>query len=125
MMKKAFPKIHKSKIVIRPRFRILYGSEIAIGPGKANLLKAIHKTGSISEAAKILGMSYMRAWELLQTMNRCFRKPLISALRGGQRKGGTKLTPTGILVLKMYEQVENKSLLATYSIWKNIVKLLK
>jgi molybdate transport system regulatory protein len=88
-------------------------------------LKAIHNTGSISHAAESLGMSYMRAWKLLQTMNRCFRKPLVSALRGGQRKGGTKLTPTGILVLKMYEQLENKSLLITYPIWKRIVKLLK
>jgi len=111
--------------VIRPRFRILYGSEIAIGPGKADLLKAIHKTGSISRASKSLGMSYMRSWELIQTMNRCFRKPLVSALRGGHKKGGTKLTATGILVLNMYEQLENKSLLSTYLIWKKIVKLLK
>ncbi len=124
-MKKTLRKVHKPRVVIRPRFRILYGSEIAIGPGKADLLKAIHKTGSISHAAKSLGMSYMRAWELLQTMNRCFRKPLVSALRGGHEKGGTKLTPSGIIVLKMYQQLENKSLLFTYSIWKRIVKLLK
>lgn len=124
-LKKNRRKNQRPKIAIRPRFRILYGSEIAIGPGKADLLKAIHKTGSISQAAKSLGMSYMRAWKLLQTMNRCFRKPLFSALRGGQRKGGTKLTPSGILVLKMYEQLENKSLLSTYSIWKRIVELLK
>jgi len=67
----------------------------------------------------------MRSWELIQTMNRCFRKPLVSALRGGHKKGGTKLTATGILVLNMYEQLENKSLLSTYLIWKKIVKLLK
>ncbi|HEY7162376.1 MAG TPA: LysR family transcriptional regulator [Acidobacteriota bacterium] len=111
--------------MIRPRFRILYGSKIAIGPGKADLLKAIHKNGSIGEAAKSLGMSYMRAWEMLQTMNQCFDKPLVSALRGGHKKGGTKLTTAGILVLKMYEELENKSLLATYPIWKKIVKLLR
>jgi molybdate transport system regulatory protein len=124
-MKKTSRKLHKPRIAIRPRFRILYGSEIAIGPGKADLLKEIHKGGSISQAAKTLGMSYMRAWELVQTMNRCFRKPLVSALRGGKKRGGTRLTPTGILVLKTYEELENKSLLSTYSIWKKIIKLLK
>jgi molybdate transport system regulatory protein len=124
-MKKASRKVDEPRIVIRPRFRILYGSEIAIGPGKADLLKQIHKTGSISHAAKNLGMSNMRAWELLQTMNHCFRKPLVSALRGGKKRGGTRLTPTGILILKTYKQLENKSLLSTYSIWKRIVKLLK
>jgi molybdate transport system regulatory protein len=97
MALKTSRKNQKPKIVIRPRFRILYGSEIAIGPGKADLLKQIHKTGSISHAAKTLGISYMRAWELFQTMNRCFRKPLISALRGGKEKAARSLHPPAFL----------------------------
>ncbi|HJM60431.1 MAG TPA: LysR family transcriptional regulator, partial [Alphaproteobacteria bacterium] len=53
------------------RIRILFGPEIAVGPGKVALLKAIGKTGSISAAARELGMSYRRAWLLCDTMNRC------------------------------------------------------
>jgi molybdate transport system regulatory protein len=126
-MKKASRKhkTHKKTIIVRPRFRILYGSEIAIGPGKADLLRAIYETGSIGQAAKRLNMSYMRAWKLVQTANRCFREPLVSAIRGGYAKGGTKLTPTGLRVLKIYQQLENKSLLATQAIWKQILELLK
>lgn len=115
----------RSKIMVSPRFRILYGTEIAIGPGKAQLLRAILETGSISQAAKKLGMSYMRAWKLIQTSNRCFRQPLVSALRGGYSKGGAMLTPTGLRVLKMYDQLERKSLQSTQLIWRQIVKLLK
>lgn len=110
---------------VTPRFRILYGQEIAIGPGKADLLRAISETGSITHAARKLGMSYMRAWKLIQTVNRCFRRPLVTSLRGGSHKGGAKLTPTGTRALQLYDQLENKSLQATQSIWKQILKLLK
>ena len=52
-----------------PRLRVLHGKEIALGPGKVSLLEEIERTGTLAEAARGLGMSYMRAWHLLQTMN--------------------------------------------------------
>ena len=64
---------------LEPRIRILLGSSIAIGPGKAALLEAIGETGSIAAAGRRMGMSYRRAWVLAKTMNACFREPLIEA----------------------------------------------
>jgi molybdate transport system regulatory protein len=110
---------------VRPRFRVLHKKEIAIGPGKANLLRAVSEHGSISHAAKKIGMSYMRAWSLIRTMNRCFREPLVEAIRGGSRKGGAKLTPTGIRILSLYDQLEVQSLKATKPLWNQILRLLK
>ena len=70
------------------RLRILFGPEIAVGPGKIALLDAIAETGSISAAARALGMSYRRAWLLIDTMNRCFREPVIETASGGKGGGG-------------------------------------
>jgi molybdate transport system regulatory protein len=64
---------------LEPRIRILLGSSIAIGPGKAALLEAIGETGSIAAAGRRMGMSYRRAWVLAKTMSACFREPLIGA----------------------------------------------
>src|SRR5262245_39677021 len=90
--------VRKARVSVHPRFRVLRGQEIAIGPGKAKLLRAVSQHGSISLAAKKIAMSYMRAWSLIRTMNRCFRDPLVEAIRGGSRKGGAKLTPNGVRV---------------------------
>lgn len=92
-----------------PRLRILLGSAIAIGPGKADLLEAIDRCGSISAAARALGMSYRRAWLLTDTMNRCFREDLITAAPGGRRGGGAALTPLGREVLARYRDMEAKA----------------
>lgn len=89
-----------------PRLRVLYGSAIAIGPGKADLLDAIGRTGSISAGGRALGMSYRRAWLLVDTMNRCFREPLVIAAKGGARGGGAQLTPFGADVLARYRALE-------------------
>jgi len=75
------------------------GNDIAFGPGKADLLSAIAKTGSLVAAAKQLGMSYMRAWTLLQTMNHCFRPPLVITVRGGRHGGKAELTEDGLRAL--------------------------
>jgi len=88
-----------------PRVRILAGSAIAIGPGKADLLQAIDSTGSISAAARRMGMSYRRAWLLVQTMNECFKSPLVEAEKGGTTGGGARLTPTGREVLTRYHEI--------------------
>jgi len=93
-----------------PRLRILLGAAIAIGPGKADLLDAIAASGSISAAAKRMGMSYRRAWLLVDTMNRCFRGPLVASARGGTGGGGAHLTPLGEMVLARYRDMESKAL---------------
>src|SRR5262245_5349838 len=87
------------------RIRVLAGSEIAMGPGKAELLDAIADTGSISAAARRMRMSYRRAWLLVHTMNECFRQPLVSAAKGGRTGGGARLTPTGERVLTRYRDI--------------------
>ena len=87
---------------VGPRLRILSGSAIAIGPGKADLLEAIDETGSISAAARLMRMSYRRAWLLVRTMNDCFRQPLVEAEKGGTAGGGARLTATGRAVLTEY-----------------------
>ena len=100
----------KSKSVgglsLLPCFRVMRGKEIAFGPGKMALLELVAKTGSIGKAAKRMEMSYMRAWSLIQTMNACFKEPVIEAVRGGHERGGAELTATGQQVLTLYGQME-------------------
>lgn len=88
------------------RIRLHQGEDIAIGPGKADLLEAIASSGSISGAARELGMSYRRAWLLVETMNRCFREPLVISLVGGRHGGGARLSDTGELVLRHFRSIE-------------------
>jgi molybdate transport system regulatory protein len=115
----------KEKPCIRPRLRIVAGKNIAFGPGKAELLEALDTTGSITRAANKLGMSYMRAWTLIRTMNRCFCEPLVDAVRGGMRGGGgARLTPTGRQVLQLYRQMDDECLDAIQSEWRKLQKLL-
>ena len=84
----------------------MFGPEIAIGPGKAELLEAIRATGSISASAKRLGMSYRRAWLLVDTMNRCFREPLVASATGGAGGGGAEVTGFGRRVLDRYHAMQ-------------------
>ncbi len=96
----------------RLRLRLLLGRSVAIGPGKADLLAALVETGSISAAARSMGMSYKKAWYLLDTMNRCFRAPLIKAEKGGRSRGGARLTPTGERALGLYRAIEDRAIAA-------------
>ena len=91
---------------IRFRIRISKGETIALGPGKIELLEAIEKTSSLTAAAKHLGMSYRRAWVLLDTMNRCFRAPLVATAAGGAHGGGTRVTDVGREVIARYRRAE-------------------
>lgn len=91
------------------KIRILVGLEIAIGPGKAELLEAIDKSASISGAARQLHMSYRRAWMLVDTMNRCFKQMVVTTSAGGRRGGGAQLTVFGKNVLHCYRGMEAKA----------------
>lgn len=106
---------------LQPRFRVVCGKEVAFGPGKADLLELIKETGSINQAAKRMGMSYMRAWSLVQTMNRCFKQPVIDTARGGREHGGAVLTETGRQILALYRQLETKASAATRTTAKAIL----
>lgn len=99
-------------VEIRPRIRVLQGEDVVLGPGKADLLEAIGESGSISEAARRLQMSYMRAWTLLRTMNRSFHQPLVETARGGAVRGGATLTDEGRTVLALYRRMEREALAA-------------
>lgn len=80
-----------------------------IGPGKIALLKAVDETGSISAAGRALGMSYRRAWRLIEDLNGSFNKPLVTAQTGGKSGGGAELTPLGKSVIAHYTAIESKS----------------
>jgi len=116
------PKTPRSTNVLRPRLRVLHGEEIALGPGKVDLLEEIEETGTLAEAARSLGMSYMRAWHLLQTMNACFKEPLVQTSRGGSGRGGAQLTATGQAVVAAYRRMEVECLRAAESAWQEILR---
>ncbi|WP_303906424.1 winged helix-turn-helix domain-containing protein [Thiohalomonas denitrificans] len=97
---------HKTTTRPAPRLRILFGEAIAIGPGKAELLEAIGESGSISAAARDMGMSYRRAWLLVDTMNQCFCGPLVETAMGGKGGGGATVTELGREVLHRYRTME-------------------
>lgn len=94
---------------LRLQQRILFGKAIAIGPGKAELLQHIEETGSISAAARHMGMSYRRAWLLVDTMNHCFAEPLVETVAGGSGGGGARITTQGEQVLALYRSIEHKT----------------
>lgn len=90
----------------RLNLRLHLGRSVMVGPGKADLLAAIAATGSITAAGRSMGMSYKRAWLLVDTMNRCFREPLVAAAKGGTGGGSARLTPAGERVLALYRRIE-------------------
>ena len=90
----------------RLTLRIDFGDERAIGPGKIRLLELIDSYGSISAAGRQMGMSYRRAWLLVDDLNRCFREPLVAAQVGGVKGGGASLTPFGRGVVAHYRAIE-------------------
>ena len=93
------------KASLKIKIQLYLGVEIAFGPGKADLLEVIAREGSIAAAARALGMSYRRAWLLVDTMNRCFARPLVESTPGRARGGATRVTATGQRVLAAYRQI--------------------
>lgn len=92
-----------------PRLRILIGDGMVLGPGKVDLLEAIGRTGSISAAGRELGMSYRRAWLLVDALNHMFPDVLVTAAPGGSHGGGAKLTDYGRGVAAAYRRVEARA----------------
>ncbi len=93
---------------LKLKAQIFLGDEIAMGPGKAELLEAIDQTGSISAAGRALGMSYRRTWLLVDIMNRCWREPLVTTTLGGSKGGGASITAFGREILRQYRDLENR-----------------
>jgi molybdate transport system regulatory protein len=94
---------------VRLTLRVDFGSDRAVGPGKIRLLETIGKTGSISQAGRLLGMSYRRAWLLVDELNQCFRDPVVVTRPGGKRGGGATLTPFGHDVIAKYRSIETRA----------------
>ncbi|WP_349358948.1 LysR family transcriptional regulator [Stappia sp.] len=91
------------------RLRLVLEPDVAFGPGKADLLEGIAETGSIAAAGRRMGMSYKRAWTLVETLNGAFAAPLVARSRGGAQGGGARLTETGATVLALYRDIEAKA----------------
>lgn len=92
---------------LKIKIQLYCGEEIAMGPGKADLLDAIAAHGSISAAARAMGMSYRRAWLLVDTMNRCWREPLVETTPGSAHGGGARVTAFGDTVLRQYRDLQS------------------
>ncbi len=90
----------------RFRLRLVFGPDDWMGPGKAELLERIDRTGSIAAAGREMGMSYKRAWQLVEAMNAMFRVPLVVSSRGGARGGGAVVTDEGQVVLTEFRALE-------------------
>lgn len=111
---------------LKLKIQLYCGGEIAMGPGKADLLDAIAREGSISAAGRALGMSYRRAWLLVDTMNRCFEAPLVEARAGGGQGAGARLTPEGEAALAAYRalssQIEQSAAGAAYAALEGAIR---
>jgi molybdate transport system regulatory protein len=107
------------------KVRVRTGDEIAMGPGKADLLDAIATTGSISAAARSMNMSYRRAWLLVDVMNRTFREPLVLSAAGGAQGGGAGVTDAGRAVLSAFRAMEAASTAAVQAHAPALAALLR
>lgn len=104
--------------------RLYFANGTMFGPGKADLLALIAETGSIAAAGRQLGMSYKRAWGLVETMNAMFAEPVVESSRGGATHGGATVTKTGERVLALYRRLETKTRSASASEVGSLEKLL-
>jgi molybdate transport system regulatory protein len=96
-------------VAARLTLRVDLGPGQSVGPGKIRLLEAVAETGSISSAGRDLGMSYRRAWLLIEQMNLSFRRKVVTTQLGGTHGGGARLTPFGREVVKRYRTIEGKA----------------
>lgn len=91
---------------IKNRFWIEADGEILLGEGRVSLLKGIEKTGSLSKAAKAMGMSYKKAWSLIDAVNSRAKEPVCNTTIGGKKGGGTEITSYGRVLIETYETIQ-------------------
>jgi molybdate transport system regulatory protein len=103
------PRARRRGPVARFRLRVTTGDTIAIGPGKIDLLEAIVETQSITAAARSIGMSYRRAWILVDQINACLRQPAVTSAKGGEHGGGSRLTAVGEDLIERYRRIEARA----------------
>ncbi len=96
---------------IEIKLRIQIGEKLQFGPGKIFLMETIKETGSISAAAKKIGMSYRKAWKLINDLNTISEKKMVNTSIGGKGSGGAILTTTGEDFVELYRKMENKTLI--------------
>lgn len=92
---------------LKIKIQLYCGNEIAVGPGKADLLDAIIREGSISAAGRAMEMSYRRTWLLVDAMNRCWNEPLVETNPGNSRGGGARVTAFGEAVLAHFRSLQH------------------
>ena len=116
------PRTATPRPVARFRLRVTAGEAIFVGPGKVALLEAIRDTRSITAAAKSLGMSYRRAWVLVDELNRSLASAAVESAIGGEHGGGSALTALGVELIDVYRRIEAT---AARACAKDIVRLLE
>jgi molybdate transport system regulatory protein len=109
----------------RLSIRLDLASGDRIGPGKIALLEAIKSEGSISAAARHLGMSYRRAWLLVEEINESLRQPAVTAATGGQHGGGAAVTPVGEQVIELYRRIEGRARTSANEEFRAMSKLVR
>jgi molybdate transport system regulatory protein len=92
---------------IKVKAQVMAGAVIAIGPGKADLLDAVARTGSIAAAGRTLGISYRRTRDMIDILNACWGEPVVETAKGGSSGGGSHLTPRGRAVLDAFRALES------------------
>lgn len=105
--------------------RVTRGGVIAVGPGKISLLEAIASTGSITASAKLLDMSYRRAWLLLDELNQSMKTPAVDSAKGGTTGGGSVLTDAGYQMIALYRRIEETAEKACQQDMQKMQDLLK
>jgi molybdate transport system regulatory protein len=95
-----------SKIQIKATLRVFNGEDKLFGPGKLELLQFIQETGSISQAAKKMGLSYKKAWDMVNSLNQLCKNPIVQAQTGGVKGGKTVLTPEGLELMDAFRVLQ-------------------
>ena len=109
---------------LKLRMRVSVGELIAVGPGKNALLEALVQTQSITQAAKALGMSYRRAWMLVDELNRALEEPAVATAVGGTHGGGSVVTETGLQLIALYRGIESQAQKAAQADIKRLLALI-
>ena len=111
--------------IARFRMRVMSGDTISVGPGKIALLEAIRTERSITAAAQSIGMSYRRAWMLVDELNAMLRKAAVRSIKGGDHGGGSELTEEGEMLVAVYRRIEAQATEACASEIKTLLKMVR